>query len=133
MFFPKYLLSHSFILLIGKKKNTPLCLSCLQWFWQIHRLGNFTCKCVDMGAMAPSCDTLWRLRPEFSLSVRAPGKQYRRIAGLNSWMRFQATKSSAHMLGSRMEDAYLFLRPFKLSPARGIVCMPQLLCIKILP
>ncbi|KAE9450262.1 hypothetical protein C3L33_17841, partial [Rhododendron williamsianum] len=85
---------------------------------KIHRLGNFTCKCVDMGAMAPSCDTLWRLRPEFSLSVRVPGKQYRRIAGLNSWMRYHATKSSVHMLGSRMEDAYLFLRPFKLSPAR---------------
>ncbi|XP_058185169.1 ribonuclease E/G-like protein, chloroplastic isoform X3 [Rhododendron vialii] len=85
---------------------------------KIHRLGNFTCKCVDMGAMAPSCDTLWRLRPEFSLSVRVPGKQYRRIVGLNSWMRFQATKSSVHMLGSRMEDACLFLRPFKLSSAR---------------
>ncbi|KAI8536901.1 hypothetical protein RHMOL_Rhmol10G0292900 [Rhododendron molle] len=84
---------------------------------KIHRPGNFTRKCVDMGAMAPSCDTLWRLRPEFSLSVRVPGKQYRRIAGLNSWMRFQATKSSVHKLGSRMEDAYLFLRPCKSSPA----------------
>lgn len=85
---------------------------------KIHRQGNFKCKCVDMGAMAPSCDTLWRLRPEFSLPVRIPGKQYARTAGRNSWMKFHAKRSSVQMLGLRMEDTYLLLRPFKLPPAR---------------
>ncbi|XP_052195374.1 ribonuclease E/G-like protein, chloroplastic isoform X2 [Diospyros lotus] len=68
--------------------------------------------------MLPSCDTLLRVRPEFSLSVPPPGKRYRKIMVMDSWMRFYAKKSRAQLMGSRMEETYFPLEPFMLYPAR---------------
>ncbi|GFY87803.1 RNAse E/G-like protein [Actinidia rufa] len=82
---------------------------------KIYSAGNFKC---NRGDTQPSCDTLWRLRPEFSVSIRLHGKQYRKIMVMNSWMRFRAKTSADHPMGSSVEESYLPLRPFILPPAR---------------
>ncbi|GMP27012.1 hypothetical protein CsSME_00003204 [Camellia sinensis var. sinensis] len=74
---------------------------------KIRPWGNFKCNRFIKGDMSPSCDTLWRLRPEFSVSIPLPGKQYRKIMVMDSWMRFHAKRSPAYGLG-----------PFVSPPAR---------------
>ncbi|XAR73713.1 hypothetical protein NMG60_11007777 [Bertholletia excelsa] len=68
------------------------------------------CNCFVKGDMQPSCDTLWRLKPDISL-VHLPGKQCSKIVAMNSGMRFHAKTCPGHALGSRMEEAYCTLRP----------------------
>lgn len=74
---------------------------------KIRHWGNFKCNRFIKGDMSLSCDTLWRLRPEFSVSIPLPGKQYRKIMVMDSWMRFHAKRSPAYGLG-----------PFVSPPAR---------------
>ncbi|KAM7520023.1 hypothetical protein LguiB_018985 [Lonicera macranthoides] len=72
--------------------------------FKINVEGNFKCCCLIKRAPWPSCDILWRPRPEASLSVKLPGNQSRKILARSSWIRTHTRLSPAHILRSSMAE-----------------------------